>query len=61
MAGEVSLRAFWNPFSTPSYENILGQRGVWIVDLDKSELDPTVGKLINQIYQFTLCSFLVKV
>ncbi len=61
MAGKVPFCAFWNPFTAPSYENILGQRRVWIIDLDKGELDSTVGKLINQIYQFTLCSLLAKV
>lgn len=47
MAGKVPFCAFWNPFTAPSYENILGQRRVWIIDLDKGELDSTVGKLIN--------------
>ena len=54
MAGEISLGAFRDAFSTPSYENILWQTSIRILNLHIGKLYPSVRELVYQIDQFPL-------
>ena len=38
----------------PSYQDILGQRRVWVLDLDKGKLDASVGEFVNQVGELAL-------
>lgn len=55
MASEVAFGSFGHTLTTPGDQSILGETGVRVFDLDVGELNSAVGKLVNKVYQFTLC------
>lgn len=54
VAGKVTLCSLRHTFSTPANENVLGETGVGIRHLHKSELYPSFGKFLDEVGQFTL-------
>lgn len=55
MAGEVTLGALRNTATAPGDEDILGERGIRVLDLDKSELNAALIEILDQISQLALC------
>jgi hypothetical protein len=54
MACEISLCSLRHAFSTPSNKYALWEGGVRVLDLDKGELDPPIGELLNQVHKLAL-------
>lgn len=49
MAGEVSLGALRDTASAPGDENVFGEAGIRVLDLDEGELDTSFAKVLNQV------------
>lgn len=49
----VRIDGRWH--TDPCDQDVLGQAGVRVLDLDEGKLDAAVGELLNQVHQFALC------
>lgn len=56
VAGKVTLCPFRNTFTAPGDEDILGETGVRVSDLDIGELYSSFREFVDQVYQFALCT-----
>ena len=56
MAGKVALCPFRHTFTAPRDQNTLGKTAVGILDFCKSKLNATVGKVLNELLELTLCN-----
>jgi hypothetical protein len=54
VAGEVALGPLRHALAAPANKHILGQAGVGVLDLDKGELDLSVGEVLDHVDQLTL-------
>lgn len=56
MARKVTLCPLRNTFTAPGDEDILGEASVRVFDLDVGELYSSFRELLDEIFQFALCT-----
>ena len=60
MVREVSFGPLRDSLTTPTYENVFRERGVWVFDFDKRKLDLAIREFVHKVREFTLCQTLAK-
>ena len=54
VACEVALCAFGDTSSAPANENKFGKTRIWVLDLDKGELDSALAEVFNQLSEVAI-------